>query len=137
MGSLAALAASDWYRVGIFAASAVAFELWSRAVTAARADQGFAVPRLLVGAALLVVIIAAPLREQDRVRDAYRTAAAIRLPDPEHASAGAALASHLAVESLSRMDLARELPAPLERTDLSDLAYRLWREGEELLQRPP
>jgi signal transduction histidine kinase len=137
VGSLAALVASDWYRVGVFAASAVAFELWSRAVTAARADHGFAVPRLLVGAALLVVLVAAPLREQDRVRDAYRVAGAIRLPDPSHASAGAVLASHLAVESLSRIDLAKELPAPLDQTDLSDLAYRLWREGEELLQQPP
>jgi signal transduction histidine kinase len=137
VGSLAALVASDWYRVGVFAASAVAFELWSRAVTAARADQGFAVPRLLVGAALLVVLVAAPLREQDRVRDAYQVAGAIRLPDPSHASAGAVLASHLAVESLSRIDLARELPAPLPQTDLADLAYRLWREGEEILQQPP
>jgi signal transduction histidine kinase/HAMP domain-containing protein len=137
VGSLAVLVANDWYRVGVFAASAVAFELWSRAVTAARANHGFAVPRLLVGAALLVVLVAAPLREQDRVRDAYRVAGAIRLPDPAHASAGAVLASHLAVESLARIDLARELPAPLEQTDLSDLAYRLWREGEELLQQPP
>lgn len=137
LGSLAALVASDWYRVAVFAASAAAFELWSRAVTASRAEGGFGVPRLLVGAALLVVLVAAPLREQDRVGDAYRDASAIRLPDPSHASASAVLASHLAVESLSRIDLARELPAPLEQTDLSDLAYRLWREGEQLLRQPP
>jgi len=137
VGSLATVVASDWYRVAVFAAAAVAFELWSRAVTEARAEHGFAVPRLLVGAALLVVLVAAPLREQDRVRDAYRAAAAIRLPDPAHASAGAVLASHLAVERLSRIDLANEVPALLDQTDLSDLAYRLWREGEELARQPP
>ena len=36
-----------------------------------------------------------------------------------------------AVERVERFDLARDLPAPLADVDLSDLAYRLWREGEE------
>ncbi|HEY3172399.1 MAG TPA: ATP-binding protein, partial [Thermoanaerobaculia bacterium] len=62
---------------------------------------------------------------------------AIRLPDPARVSAGAVLAAHLASERLSRTDLATELPAPIDRTDISDLAYRLWREGEEKLRQPP
>ena len=39
--------------------------------------------------------------------------------------------SRRAVERVERFDLARELPAPPAEVDLSDLAYRLWREGEE------
>jgi signal transduction histidine kinase len=134
---LTVLGGGDVSAAAVFAAAAVAFELWRRAVFAARVEHGFAVPRLLVGTTLLVVLVAAPLREQDRVRDAYRTAGAIRLPDPSHASAGAVLAAHLAVERLGRIDLANELPAPLGETDLSDLAYRLWREEERRVQQPP
>ncbi len=36
-----------------------------------------------------------------------------------------------AVERAERFDLAVELPAPVDEVDLSDLAYRLWRAGEE------
>jgi len=135
--SLAAVVPSDWYRVAVFAAAAVALELWSRAVGEARTTETFGATRLLVGSTLLVVLAASPLNEQDRARDAYRTAAAIRLPDPSRVSAGAVLAAHLAVERLSRTDLATELPAPIDRTDISDLAYRLWREAEEKLRQPP
>jgi signal transduction histidine kinase len=61
---------------------------------------------------------------------AYRSAAAIRLPDPERISAGAVVAVRRAVERIEAFDLARELPAPLAEVDISDLAYRLWHEGE-------
>jgi signal transduction histidine kinase/HAMP domain-containing protein len=135
--SLASVSASPGYRVAVFAASAVAFELWCRAVGAARGREGPGQPRLILGATLLVVLAATPLSEQARAREAYRVAHAIRLPDPQGVSAGAVLAAHRAVERLSRIDLARELAAPLERTDLSDLAYRLWREGEENRDQPP
>ena len=135
--SLAAVSASPLYRVAVFAAAAVAFELWCRAVGEARGGEGFGVPRLVLGATLLVVHAAAPLNEQDRAREAYRVANAIRLPDRERVSAGAVLAAQRAVDRLSRIDLARELPAPLAVTDLSDLAYRLWREGEKGLAQPP
>jgi signal transduction histidine kinase len=135
--SLAAVVPSDWYRVAVFATAAVALELWSRAVGEARTTETFGATRLLVGSTLLVVLAASPLNEQDRARDAYRSAAAIRLPDPSRVSAGAVLAAHLAAERLSRTDLATELPAPIDRTDVSDLAYRLWREAEENLRQPP
>ena len=35
-----------------------------------------------------------------------------------------------AVDRMEKLDLAKELPAPVEDVDLSDLAYRLWRDGE-------
>ncbi|MEO8348126.1 MAG: HAMP domain-containing protein, partial [Acidobacteriota bacterium] len=135
--SLATVSASPLYRLAVFAAVAVAFELWCRAVGEARGREGFGEPRLVLGAALVVVLAAAPLREQDRAREAYRVAHAIRLPDPQRVSAGAVLAAERAVDRVSRIDLARELPAPLAVTDLSDLAYRLWREGEERSTQPP
>ncbi len=135
--SLALVSPALSYRIAVLAAAAAGFELWSRAVAEARARGGFGAARLAVGAALSVVLAAAPATEQDRAREAYRVAAAIRLPDPARVSAGAVLAAHRAVERLSRIDLARELPAPLEATDLSDLAYRLWREGEEGIGEPP
>ena len=137
VSSLAAVSPSPLYRVAVFAAAAVAFELWCRAVGEARGREGFGEPRLVLGATLLVVLAAAPLREQDRAREAYRVAHAIRLPEPQRVSAGAVLAAERAASRLSRIDLARELPAPLAVTDLSDLAYRLWREGEEGAGQPP
>ena len=136
-GSLATVSAARGYRVAVFAASAAGFALWSRALAEARAGEGFGAATLLIGTALLVVLAAVPLREQERAREAFRVASAIRLPDPAHVSAGAVLAAHRAVDRVSRIDLSTELPAPLERTDLSDLAYRLWREGEERLRQPP
>ncbi len=135
--SLTAISASPLYRVAVFAAAGIAFELWCRAVGEARGKEGFGEPRLVLGATLLVVLAAAPLSEQDRAREAYRVAHAIRLPDPQRVSAGAVLAAQRAVDRLSRIDLARELPASLTVTDLSDLAYRLWREGEEGISQPP
>jgi len=134
---LASVSAASSYRVTVAAAGAAAFELWSRAIAESRGKWGVAGVRLLVGSALVVVLASAPLREQERAREAFRVASAIRLTDPARVSAGAALAAHRAVEMLARIDLSRELPAPLEGTDLSDLAYRLWKEGEEQLRQPP
>jgi signal transduction histidine kinase/HAMP domain-containing protein len=125
------------FHVGVVGAAVVAFLLWARAVGEARAGEGSGAPALLIGTALLVVLVAAPVREQERARDALRTSSAIRLPDPTHVSAAAVVAAYRAVERLERADLAAELPAPLEAADLSDLAYRLWREGEEGARQPP
>ncbi len=79
---------------------------------------------------LLLILVAVPLHEHRRVVEAYRVAAAIRLPDAERISAGAVVAVRRAVERAERFDLAAQLPAPIAAVDLSDLAYRLWREGE-------
>src|SRR4029079_8087719 len=77
------------------------------------------------------------------------TAVALRRADPTRVSVSAVVAARRAVEVAERLDLARELPAAppdialSERahtvrrarappaSDLSGLAYRLWREGEE------
>ncbi|HEX5133825.1 MAG TPA: ATP-binding protein, partial [Thermoanaerobaculia bacterium] len=136
-GTLASVSATLSYRVLVLGVAVAAFALWSGAVGEARAGDGSGGASLLIGSALLVVLIAAPLREQERAREALRIASAIRLPDPTRVSAEAVFAAHRAIERLSRTDLAGELPAPLERCDLSDLAYRLWREGEEGLRQPP
>ncbi len=79
---------------------------------------------------LLLVLLVAPFHEHRRASAAYRLAAAIRLPSPDRISAGAVVAVRRAVERIEAFDLARELPAPLAQVDLSDLAYRLWHEGE-------
>ena len=134
---VAGVSPSPAFRVAVLAAGVVSFLLWSRAVGEARAGEGSGATALLLGTALLVVLIAAPVREQERAREALRVASAIRLPDPARVSAAAVVAAHRAVERLERTDLAAELPAPLEVTDLSDLAYRLWREGEEGERQPP
>jgi len=135
--TLASVSAGPAYGLAVIVVSAAAFALWSRAVGEARAGEGFGTASLLVGATLLVVLVAAPLHEQRRAREAFRVASAIRLPDPARASVDAVVAAQRAAERLSRTDLASEIPAPLERTDLSDLAYRLWREGEERMRQPP
>jgi signal transduction histidine kinase/HAMP domain-containing protein len=136
-GALASVSAGLAYRVIVLLVSAVAFVLWSRAVGEARTGEGFGTASLLIGTTLLVVLVAAPLREQERAREAFRVASAIRVPDPTRASAGAVVAAQRAAERMSRTDLETLLPAPLERTDLSDLAYRLWRDGEERMRQPP
>jgi signal transduction histidine kinase/HAMP domain-containing protein len=135
--ALATVSPALAYRIVVLVVSAVAFALWSRAVADARRGEGFGTASLLIGTTLLVVLAAAPLHEQERAREAFRIASAIRVPDPARASAGAVVSAQRAAERVSRTDLATELPAPLERTDLSDLAYRLWREGEERMRQPP
>ncbi|HSE64324.1 MAG TPA: ATP-binding protein [Thermoanaerobaculia bacterium] len=136
-GALASVSASAAYQVAVFGVALAAFALWSRAVGDARAREGFGTASLLIGTALLVVLVNAPLREEERAREAFRVASAIRVPDPNRVSANAVVSAQRAVDRLSRTDLARELPAPLAVTDLSDLAYRLWREGEERERQPP
>ena len=56
---------------------------------------------------------------------------AIRLPDPQRPSTGAVVAAQQAADRLERFDLVGDLPAPPDETDLSDLAYRIWRDGAE------
>ncbi len=129
---LALISAWPLFPVCIAAAAVVAYELWRRSIAGALAQRGPLGPfRLTAASALLVVLIAAPCYGHDRAAAAFRTASAIRLPDPRRMSAGAAVAVLRAVERAERFNLATDLPAPLPEVDLSDLAYRLWREGEE------
>jgi len=123
----------DWplFPVAVAAGAVIAYELWRRSI-AGEGPRGALGPfRLTAAATLLVVFVAAPCRAHDRIVAAYRTAAAIRLPDASRISAAAVVAVRRSVERVERFDLARDLPAPWPEVDLSDLAYRLWREGEE------
>ncbi|HWZ85811.1 MAG TPA: PAS domain-containing protein, partial [Thermoanaerobaculia bacterium] len=113
------------------AAAALAYELWRRSIAGSGPRGGLGPFRLTAAAALLVVLVAAPCHAFDRAVAALRTASAIRLPDPRRISTGAVVSVRRAVERVERFDLARDLPAPVPDVDLSDLAYRLWREGEE------
>ncbi len=133
VGILAALllmTPSRAYPYLVAAAAVFAYEAWRRAIAAAP-DSGPLGPfRLAAGMTLLLVFLAVPLHAHRRMVDAYRVASAIHLPDAERISAGAVVAVRRAVERTERFDLASELPAPISQVDLSDLAYRLWREGE-------
>ncbi len=124
---------SSWplYPAAVAAAALAAYELWRRSITSTTSPGPLGPFRLTAASALLLILVAAPSYGHDRAAAAFRTAAAIRLPDPRRISAGAVVAVLRAVERVERFDLARELPAPLADVDLSDLAYRLWREGEE------
>jgi two-component system nitrogen regulation sensor histidine kinase NtrY len=131
LGLLFAVSESRGFVVVSAVLAAACYEAWRRA-TASAPPAGLLGPfRLVAGAALLLVLTAAPRHEHRRDADAYRTAAAIRLPDPTRVSMAAGAAARRGVEIAERFDLARELPAPPPDVDLSDLAYRLWREGEE------
>ena len=130
--ALALVSAWPLFPVFVAAAAVCAYELWRRSIAGASAQRGPLGPfRLTAAAALLLVLVAVPSYGHDRAAAAYRTASAIRLPDPRRMSAGAVVAVLRAVDRVEHFDLARELPAPLAEVDLSDLAYRLWREGEE------
>ena len=107
-----------------------AYEAWRRAIAAAPESGPLGPFRLAAGMTLLLILLAVPLHAHRRLAEAYRVAAAIRLPDAERISAGAVVAVRRAVERTERFDLAAELPAPIAEVDISDLAYRLWREGE-------
>jgi len=135
-GSLAFVDPETPYLAAVAVLVVIAWELWRCAIRDALASTQTAIVRLLAGTALLAVLIVAPGNEHHRAKEAHRVAPAIRLPDPERASLAAVFASQLAVERVSRIDLAREMPAPLERTDLSDLAYRIWKEGEARVSAP-
>lgn len=130
VGSLALASAAAAEPVAVFLLAVAAFELWARAV-GPRGEEPFALPRLLAGAALLLVLILSPAREHARAAEAFRVASAVRLPDPDRPSTSAVAAAQRAADRIARLDLRRDLPAPLEKTDLSDLAYRIWRNGAE------
>jgi signal transduction histidine kinase len=118
------------YLAALAAAVIVCFELWRRAI-GAPGREPFGVLRLTIGTAALLVLLVAPWHEHRRAAEAIRFAAAIGLPDPERASLTAVSQAQRTAARVARMDLDRELPAPPERTDLSDLAYRIWKSGEE------
>ncbi len=136
VSSLAFVTPSPGFLVALLLLCAGAFELWSRAVGRATDVNGFAIPRLFAGTAMLVVLVVSPISEHDRAARNLRFASAIQLPDPSRASADAVFDAEHAVERVRRFDLARELPAPLEQADLSDLAYRIWQDGEKRSRGP-
>ncbi len=128
VGSLALMSQNPAIPSGVFLLVVVAFELWARAV-GPRGEEPFVLPRLLAGAGLVLVLIVSPLREHSRVVEAFRIASILRLPDPERPSTGAVAAAQRAASRIEQFDLTRDLPAPPEETDLSDLAYRIWQDG--------
>ena len=133
---LAFVSASPVFPLAATAAALVAFDLWGRAIAEGRERGSSAGARLVAGTALLVVLAASTLSEHARAVAALRRAAAIRIPDPAAASADAAFTAQRAVERVRALDLARELPAPLPETDISDLAYRIWKNGERSSRQP-
>ncbi len=133
---LAFVSASPAFLFVVALLSLISLEIWSRAVAVLRGADRFAAPRLLAGAALLTVLVVAPLAEHTRAVRSLAVARRITLPDPARASRDSVFAAEQAVGRVSRFDLAHELPAPISRTDLSDLAYRLWRDGERSSRAP-
>jgi signal transduction histidine kinase len=129
--SLAVVSPSRSFPAVLLLLLACAFELWSRAVASTPETRDLAVPRLLTGAALLVMLLVAPLSEHRRSLTSLAASNAIVLPDPGRASADAVFAAERAVERVSRFNLGRDLPAALDQCDLSDLAYRVWKDGEK------
>ena len=130
VASLAVISAAPVEPAAVLLMAVAAFELWARAV-GPQSEEPFVLPRLLVGAAALVVLIVSPLREHARAAEAFRIASAIRVPDPELPSTSAVAAAQYAVARISQIDLQRDLPAPVSDVDLSDLAYRIWRDGAD------
>jgi signal transduction histidine kinase len=113
------------FAVGI----AVCFEMWRRALhPTGREASG--ILRLTLATASLLVLLVAPWHEHRRAAEAARLASRVRRPDPETVSLAAVWSAQHAVERVSRLDLDRFLPAPPDRSDLSDLAYRIWKDGE-------
>lgn len=130
VASLAAVSAAPSFPYAVVAAVFACFELSRRAIAEAPFGSASSLFRLLAAALLLFVLGASPIHEHGRVVASYRSAAAIRLPEPDRISAGAVVAVRRTVERVEAFDLGREMPAPLAGVDLSDLAYRLWHEGE-------
>jgi len=104
--------------------------MWRRALRPPGREAS-ALLRLTLGTACLLVLLVAPWHEHRRAAEAARLAARVRRPDPDTASLASVLSAQHAVDRVSRLDLDRFLPAPADRSDLSDLAYRVWRDGEE------
>ncbi len=119
-----------WYVAALGGAAIVCFQLWVKGI-GAMGREPFGVLRLTAATASLLVLLVAPWHEHRRAVEAIRIASAIRLPDPERASLTAVSQAQRAAERVARKDLEGELPAPADRSDLSDLAYRIWKEGEE------
>jgi signal transduction histidine kinase len=128
--TLAFVSPSPLFLVTLVILAAACFESWSRAIAASTRSTGVGWPRLLAGTALVTMLVVSPLAEHARAARAMAVSHAIVLPDPSKASREAVFAAERAVGRVTRFDLARDLPAPIAQTDLSDLAYRLWREGE-------
>jgi signal transduction histidine kinase/HAMP domain-containing protein len=135
-GGLAFVFPSPVYTVVVIVAAIVCFDLWTRVLSASRAQDIFVGTRLIAGTALLVVLSASTLSEHERAEQAMRRATAIHLPDPARASADAVFAAESAVDRVHAFDLAAELPAAIPSTDLSDLAYRIWKIGERASRHP-
>ncbi len=114
--------------IGVLAAACL--ETWSRAIAAPALGGGFAVARLAAACALMTVLVVSPLSEHARTSRFMALARTIALPDPLRASRDAVFAAERSADRVSRFDLARELPAGVGTADISDLAYRLWRDGE-------
>ena len=77
------------------------------------------------------MLLVAPFSEHRRALGSLAASHAIVLPDPSHASANAVFAAEQASERVGRFNLAKDLPAALDQCDLSDLAYRIWKDGEK------
>jgi hypothetical protein len=131
LGLLFAVSVSPAFMAAAALLAAGCYEAWRRA-TASAPPSGLLGPfRLVAGAALLLVLTAAPRHEHRRAADAFRTAAAIRLPGLRPRLDGRRRGG--APRRRDRRALrprARAAGASAGRRPL-DLAYRLWREGEE------
>jgi signal transduction histidine kinase len=125
------------YLAIVAAAVVAAFELWVRAIARPIAQGGYPVARWLAATALLSILIVSPVSERNRAARDAALARAIRLPDPALASQDAVFAAQSAVDRVAQFDLASRLPAPPDSSDLSDLAYRVWKDGEERSSGPP
>jgi len=129
---LIAVSPSVPYSAAVVALFGGAFELWTRAVGSPPSPGELTVARLFAGAGLLAMLLVAPASEHRRASRSLAVSRAIGLPDPARASPAAVSAADKAAERVVRFDLGRDLPAAPEQSDLSDLAYRIWKDGERL-----
>ena len=136
VAGLAPVSPSPLHLAGVLVLFLAAFELWSRAVASSPPAEALALPRLLVGAALLALLLVAPVSEHQRAAGDVAVSRGIVLPDPSHASAAAVSAAERAAQRVRRFDLGRDLPTGPDGCDLSDLAYRIWKDGEKLSGAP-
>jgi C4-dicarboxylate-specific signal transduction histidine kinase len=83
-----------------------------------------------------MILLVAPVAEHWRAAGSLETAKSIVLPDPAHPSRAAVSSAERAVARVARFDLGRDLPASPADCDLSDLAYRIWKDGERLSRSP-
>jgi signal transduction histidine kinase len=116
------------FLLGLLGVSVFCFEVWTRAVAARSGSGEFAILRIFAGTILLCLLVVSPAAEYRRAARDVASSRAIEVPDPSKASADAVFAAERAVDTVSQFDLARELPAPISNVDLSDLAYRLWKD---------